>query len=133
MSKSVKGDPKEDAKAKKAFKVIDDTFYASNQFKAGNLKNYDMPTLKKLVKYHLDFAQALPYMIFRLEQSDGAQKAQINKLEERVAKLEALLTNKTVTSNKKPAKKVSKINKIKVVPPQSQTVTANTATTVTNV
>jgi hypothetical protein len=35
-----------------------------------------------------DFARAEEYIVVRLEQSDGAQKAQINSLEKRVTELE---------------------------------------------
>jgi len=96
MAKSVQGDPKIDAAAKKAFKVIDDTFYASNQFKASNLKNYDIETLKKLSDISRDFSLASKYITFRLEQSDGSQKAQINALERRISVLEEKNT-KTIT------------------------------------
>lgn len=131
MSKAVKGNPQEDKKAQKAFKVIDETFYASNQFKAGNLKNYDMATLKRMSDISRDFAIAQKYITIRLEQSDGAQKAQINKLESQVAAL--LSPTKTLTV--KPKK--FKIKKVKITTPAEKppsTVTTNTASTVvTNV
>jgi hypothetical protein len=88
MSKPVVGDPKLDADAKKAFKTIKETFYASNQFKAGNLKNYDIETLKEMADISRDFAMAWKYIVVRLEQSDGAQKAQINALEKRMLAIE---------------------------------------------
>ena len=96
MAKSVQGDPKIDVAAKKAFKVIDDIFYASNQFKASNLKNYDIETLKKMSDISRDFSLASKYITFRLEQSDGSQKAQINSLERRISALEEK-NAKTVT------------------------------------
>lgn len=107
MAKSVPGDPKLDAAAKKAFKAIDDTFYASNQFKASNLKNYDIEILKRMNDISRDFALASKYITVRLEQSDGAQKAQINALEKRVGELETS-TKTSVKVVKPKAKKPAK-------------------------
>jgi len=108
MAKSVSGDPKLDAAAKKAFKAIDDTFYASNQFKASNLKNYDIEILKRMNDISRDFTLAAKYITVRLEQSDGAQKAQINTLEKRVGELETATYKAPVAKavKAKPAKKL---------------------------
>jgi len=88
MSKPVCGDPKEDEKAEKAFKAIFDTFYAGGQFKTSTLRNLTIENLKIMRNISRDFARAEEYIVVRLEQSDGAQKAQINSLEKRVTELE---------------------------------------------
>lgn len=134
MSKKVPGDPKEDAKAQKAFKVIDQTFYASNQFKASNLRNYDIETLKRMADISRDFSMANKYITVRLEQSDGAQKAQINALEKRVSELEVAQPSTFKTTFKTPIKlkikKPIKSTKKPVVKP-TETTTVNTNPTVT--
>jgi hypothetical protein len=138
MSKKVVGDPKEDVKAKKAFKVIDDTFYASNQFKASNLRNYDIEILKKMADISRDFALAAKYITVRLEQSDGAQKAQINSLEKRLSILEIPGDKEVKTILKKlvktsPVKKPAKKKPAKAEVPQTVGTISTNSTATSNV